>query len=338
MKASAAMIGSAVFYSFQYLDIQLQATTLSLSVWESSFYRGVSGAVVALLLHGICWCRRAAFWGKEKRALHTRGAIGGLSFLGTLVTLRHLSLPVATTVLSLSPFWTACCSPILFRRQSQTAPRFTGGYERVGILLCVLGVVLLFVGSMSEKDASTISTLDLVVGLLAAMGSTLCQSVVNMSISSVTLKDEPPFLLSLYPMVYTAIPGMVMMIVKSTGTTPLPPNLPLTWWLVARLSSTGVLAVGAQVLRVVALQNSSHVGITIWRFLDVPLSLLLEHWVLRGSRSPSGQDMAGMLLITVGCMIPPACRFTTGQKTTDGEGPATCPAIPPPPGSETLAV
>ena len=315
MKASLAMIGSAVCYSLQYMDIKRQALDLTspLSLWEASFYRGLSGAVIAFFLQMLLWVWNSSrpFWGREKKALHIRGMIGGLSFLGTIFALRHLSLSTATTALSLSPMWTACCSPLLFRRQPHTAPRPVNRVEIFGIALCLVGLGLLG-GSLSSFES-----LGMVFGLFAALGSTLCQSVVNLSISSVSLKDESPFLLSLYPMLYTVLLSLPGGIHKRS------------WRDMMRLSTTGVTADAAQVLRVVALQNSRRVGITIWRFLDVPLSLLFERWILGSNMKIPMMEMGGMICIFIGCILPPLCSIShtalnppVDQKTGDEEEPS----------------
>ena len=323
---SVCMICSALSYSLQYLDLKTTGDT----VWQSSFWRGVSGTTTALILH-LLWISRnrnmnmTNVFGEHKMALHTRGVLGGIAFLGSMTALYFLDLCVATTFLSLSPIWTGCCYYVVFYRQRAMRGRINmpapagepfSGIEMIGVVICVHGLLLIGWDHLFRNDPHQKNPIPFLIGALAAGGSTFCQAIVNLSIRS--MSTESPPLISLYPMLYTtaiAFPGVLYESIH------LPPVSSHHWM---RILAAGVLAVVAQLFRVMALQRSKTIGVMLWRFLDVPFSIILDRWVLGTPFRLA--TFLGVLLVTVGCVMPPTYHllFTThrlSQRMSDEEAP-----------------
>jgi len=297
------MIFSALSYSLQYLDLKTTGGT----VWQSSFWRGVSGTTTALILH-LLWISRnrnmaTNFCGEQKMALHTRGVLGGIAFLGSMTALYFLDLCVATTLLSLSPIWTGCCYYVVFHRQQVMRGRITitmpapagepfSKIEMIGVVICVHGLLLIGWDHLFHYQQG--KPIPFLIGVLAAGGSTFCQAIVNLSIRS--MSTESPPLISLYPMLYTtaiAFPGVLYESI----------HLPVSIHHWMRIIAAGVLAVVAQLFRVTALQRSKNIGVTLWRFLDVPFSIILDRWVLGTPFRLA--TVLGVLLVSMGCVMPP---------------------------------
>jgi drug/metabolite transporter (DMT)-like permease len=279
---------AAVFYALQYFNVKtMDAKTLgkhtSVSVWTMIVFRGVVGFVVALLVSGVVnkTCFHAI--GKEPKKLLVRGVLGAVSILCSFLGLTYLRLSVATSLLSTSPLWTgllmACrCSPIQWTWK-----------DTVGALLCMSGVVLV---SMEEYTSSSNanSTRDTMLGVVLCLTSSFLNAVVSVTVQG--LKDENPWVICLYPMACSMVLATPGAIVNRE------PLSDMGFLNMFSLCTTGMLSVLAQVCRTVSLQNTTHMGVVVLRYLDVPISVVLDIAFLRAR--PTLLTYGGIALIIVG--------------------------------------
>ena len=290
MKPPFWMAMAAVFYALQYFNVKaLDTKTLgkhtSVSVWTMIVFRGVVGFVVALFVSVAVNKTCVYAVGKEPKKLLVRGVLGAVSILGSFLGLTFIRLSVATALLSTSPLWTgllmACrCSPIQWTWK-----------DTVSALLCMSGVVLV---SMEEytysSTANSISARDTMFGVILCLTSSFLNAVVSVTVHG--LKDENPWVICLYPMACSMVLATPGALVERQ---PLSDMGPLDLFF---LCTTGMLSVLAQVCRTVSLQNTTHMGVVILRYLDVPISVLLDIAFLHAR--PTLLTYGGIVLILMG--------------------------------------
>jgi len=296
MKPPFWMALAAVFYALQYFNVKamnVRATekhSTSLNLWTVTVFRGIVGFVVALsvalplVLVKDDGCSPTI--GKEPKKLLVRGVLGAVSILGSFLGLTYLRLSVATALLSTSPLWTgllmACrCSPMQWTWK-----------DTVSALLCMSGVVLVSMEeyTYSSSANSTRDTMFGMLGVVLCLTSSFLNAVVSVTVHG--LKDENPWVICLYPMACSMVLATPGALVEKQ---PLSDMGPLDLF---SLCTTGMLSVLAQVCRTVSLQNTTHMGVVVLRYLDVPISVLLDIAFLRAR--PTLLTYGGIVLILMG--------------------------------------
>ena len=274
MKSSLWMTLSAFFYALQYFNVKLLHAHSDTSLWPVLLCRGVVGFGVALVVvvgRGCSSCGGTAVdWatigGRAPTKLLVRGMMGALSITGSFLGLQYLRLAVATSLLSTTPLWTAVLVILhkkygAAREDQQEIPRW-GWPATVGAVCCLSGIVL-----VSLDDATAQGEVEAVErpwrGVLLCLLSALVNAVVNVALHD--LKDENPWVVSMYPMACTVILSAPPAFLAADFPAP-----SLGLWI------TGVFSLAAQVCRTLALQETRNMGVVVLRYLDVPFSVVLE--------------------------------------------------------------
>ena len=303
MKPPFWMALAAVFYALQYFNVKVMdvkamdvkamgVKTLGkhtrVSVWSMIVFRGAVGFAVALLVSAVVNKTCFHAMGKEPKKLLVRGVLGAVSILCSFLGLTYLRLSVATALLSTSPLWTgllmACrCSPMQWTWK-----------DTASALLCMAGVVLVSMEeyTFSSNANSTRDTMLGMFGVVLCLTSSFLNAVVSVTVHG--LKDENPWIICLYPMACSMILATPRALVERQ---PLSDIGPLDLF---SLCTTGMLSVLAQVCRTVSLQNTTHMGVVVLRYLDVPLSVVLDIAFLHAR--PTLLTYGGIALILVGGM------------------------------------
>ena len=278
---SASMMTSAFFYSLQYLDVRTMTNVYP--IWTIVFFRGASGVLSTLILMCICRPTIVTSW-----ALHRRGLLGGLSIVCSFHALRYLNLSIATSILSLSPLWTGVFNQCHRRQEWRMI-------DTVGSLLCIMGMLVLSYPGFHEKSPH------FEIGFVAAMLSTLFTAGVNVTLYDI--REEHPLMLTLHSMVYCLMMGICgfaweMSMTSSSS------SLVLSLQLL-QLTTTGALSVLSQVFKNYAIQNASGLGVVVWRYLDIPFSVVWDMVLLHNHPSP--MVWIGIVIIGIGCLLR-ACQ------------------------------
>jgi drug/metabolite transporter (DMT)-like permease len=130
------------------------------------------------------------------------------------------------------------------------------------------------------------------LGVVLCLTSSFLNAVVSVTVQG--LKDENPWVICLYPMACSMVLATPGAIVNRQ------PLSDMGFLDLFSLCTTGMLSVLAQVCRTVSLQNTTHMGVVVLRYLDVPISVLLDIAFLRAR--PTLLTYGGVALILVGGM------------------------------------
>jgi drug/metabolite transporter (DMT)-like permease len=137
------------------------------------------------------------------------------------------------------------------------------------------------------------------IGFVAAMLSTLFTAGVNVTLYDI--REEHPLMLTLYSMVYCLMMGTCGFAWEmSTASSSLVLSMQLL-----QLTTTGALSVLSQVFKNYAIQNATGLGVVVWRYLDIPFSVLWDMVLLHNNPTP--MVWIGIAIIGIGCLLR-ACQ------------------------------
>lgn len=275
---SLSMMTSAFFYSLQYLDVRTMVDVYP--IWTIIFFRGASGVVSTLILLGIGRIRPVSI---HRWALHRRGVLGGLSILCGFHALDFLNLSIATTILSLAPLWTGIFHRCV-RQQEWRVP------DTIGSFLCLVGLVIMSYPGFHEKSPH------FKMGFGLAMLSSLFTAAVNLTLYDI--RDEHPLMLTFYSMLYCLLmsTGGFLWEMSVSSSSLWMPSLDLF-----QLTLTGLLSVLSQACKNYAIQNTKSLGVVVWRYLDIPFSILWDMVILQ--THPLVTTWIGIGIILLGCLL-----------------------------------
>ena len=273
-KPSLWMCVSAFFYSLQHLSVKLLSRHYS--VWWIIFARGIVGSSVTLTI--LLILKIQPLLGKNPFQLTLRGTYASLNIMLGFFALFYLQMSVATILFTTSSIWicvlTRCggCThewPLL---------------NNVGTLVSITGVGLL---TWCHIQRDLISTW----GIFFALASSFFNALSNITLRSV--RDESSWVICLYSMIFCLVGSIPGLFCVEKPTTLAIQDLELV--------STGVFSLLALQLKTMAIQQSSNMGIVLFRYLDVVFSCLFDYWIFHNRYGP--YDWTGMVLIVVGSLI-----------------------------------
>lgn len=288
MRSQLWMALAATFYALQYFNVKILHRHNHTSVWTIIAYRGLVGLAVASTI-AIAKKRTFCAAGNEPRKLVVRGMVGATSLVGSFLGLAFLRLSVATALLSSTPLWTgllvACwCSPMRW-----------GWRGTVGAIVCMTGVVLISTEEYTGPGPKTHA----LYGVFLCLTSSVLNAVVNVTVQGLT--NEDPWVISMYPMACSALLAMPGAILDWTRTRNDNALAPLD---ILSLCSTGLLSLLAQFCRTVSLQGTRDMGVVVLRYLDVPLSVILDIAFLHAR--PTFITYLGIVLVVMGGVLSTA--------------------------------
>jgi len=284
---------SAFFYALQYFNIKLLHEQHDSTLWPVLFCRGIVGfGVSGVVALARCGWNGQVFWGHAPSKLFARGMLGALSITGSFLGVEHLPLVVAIALLSTTPLWTALLvfwqktscfhgdDPIPLWRWPST----------IGALVCLTGIVLVSIDSSSFQPQQHAGWGGM-VGIVLCLSSSFLNAVVNLTLHD--LKDENPWIISMYPMACT----MILSAPPAFFLGDVFPKPSLGLWI------TGVFSLAAQVCRTMALQGTRDMGVVVLRYLDVPFSMMLEILLLKKEVLWTWRTGVGVALVVVGGVV-----------------------------------
>jgi drug/metabolite transporter (DMT)-like permease len=273
--ASMSMVISAFFYSLQYLDVHSMVEDYP--TWTIVFFRGVSGVVSAGVLMTVCRVEGSNTW-----MLHRRGVLGGLSIVCSFHALRLLNVSIASTVLATSPLWTCLMNRCFCLHQKWRR------VDTLGSMVCIGGLVVLSYPGFRANNS------EFQVGFVMAVLSAIFTAAVNITMREI--KDQHALVLSLYSMFYCTLFGVTGFVLE-TMRHPIQPSTNLI-----QLVSTGGLSILSQSFKNYAIQHSDGLGVIVWRYLDIPFSVMWDGIVFH--HLPSMMEWIGIVIIMIGCLLP----------------------------------
>jgi drug/metabolite transporter (DMT)-like permease len=274
------MILSAFLYSLMYLDVKLISTQYN--PWTVIFFRGTSGFITGLLI--ALFFQIKPLFGIKTKQLLLRGILGGAAISLSFLSMSYLSLSIGTTIVSTSPLWTALFSVFLKRKVWHKI-------DTLATILCLIGLGIITSFNYNDRN--------FLIYILFALLSAILQGGVNVMIDEI--KDENTIIISLYAMfgsIDVSITGFIYEQVK----TPLMYSNHI--W---QLCLTGFLSLGAQALKTKAIQVSDGLGVIIFRYLDVPFSMMWDTLILQTKLNLS--DYICIAFIMCGISLCIACKL-----------------------------
>jgi len=275
LSASLMMVSSAFLYSIQYLDVKIISFFGS---WTISFFRGVTGTAVSLLL-AVLYVDNIL--GKKRKQLLVRGVLGGLTLVTSFIAVVNLDLHVATVIIATSPLWTMFCA-----KKDTWKPRYT-----LASIACIGGLFL----SLYRKDYSNTH---IVIGVIGALCSSILTSAVNVMVFEI--KDEDTIVIVFYSMLcclFISCPGMIYEQLRPNG------NMVIASSSICHLielSMAGIFSFMAQSLKTRAIQLSDNIGVIILRYMDIIFSSIWDVVIFK--KQMDLLDIMGMIIIIASCL------------------------------------
>jgi len=167
--------------------------------------------------------------------------------------------------------------------------------NNLGVLVVFAGLFILlwpFDNKGVDRDYETFW------GILFALTSSIFNAMANVMIQEI--REESTLVIGWYSMTLCALFSSIALGISEFPSRGL---LSFQWeslyvWM---LMATGGLSLVAQNLKHYSLQTTQHLGILLFKHLDILFSLLWDHVVLKESIAP--KEIYAILLILVGCCI-----------------------------------
>jgi drug/metabolite transporter (DMT)-like permease len=319
------MLSGSFFYSLQYLDVKVLLSnpspdsTDSLDLpdyhydyWTLLFFRGMVGFLICWIVLGIN--QERPMIGRRPFRLCLRGILGAFSVLCSFITLHYLSLSVANVFFATTPIWSALYSCAYSDNTLWTRKNC------LSTLCCILGVVILaspqlfHLFSPSASETMKHQTVEFLLGMSFALFSTFLQSAVNVSI--VYMSDEKSLVTSFYSMGFTMVLGSYAFFNRQSypfhhfiyyyffdenKNKNNDDTFQIDWLETFELVMAGILTLTAQTCKTIALQTSKSFGVTVLRFVEIPLAVFWDIVLLHGTWNY--YELACILLLSLGIAL-----------------------------------
>jgi drug/metabolite transporter (DMT)-like permease len=276
-QASAWMLLSACLYSLQNAGVVFSGNDFSF--WTICVGRGLVGSI--LMLFFLLRAERKP--PANLRLLAVRSILGGLTVVLLFYAVLQCGLVVSSVLTSTSPLWAACLAPKDHRWSCKDV--LLGVWAFTGV------VVLMSDGLLSPgRELGR----GYYMGVVAALGSSLCQAGVNITVRG--LKDDSPALVSFWGMMGSVVVGLPGAVVEYKDHAISKPGVVE----VVSLMGTGILSALAQYCKTYSIQIAGSVSVLVLRHMEVVFSLLLGMMIFH--EALHWNAVVGLFMIVSACV------------------------------------
>ncbi|MGJ1203767.1 DMT family transporter [Sphingobacterium lactis] len=184
-KSVQYMLLAGLFFALMNVCVKFVA---HLPTLEVVFFRSVISLVATYV---ILKKDKIPLFGNNKKLLIFRGIAGCLGLIGSFYTIQHIPLGSAVTINYLSPLFTAILGIFVVKQKVRPI-------QFLFFALALSGVLML------KGFDSRISTLDLVIGLLAALFAAIAYNI----IAKLKTSEHPLVIIFYFPLVTLPVVGI----------------------------------------------------------------------------------------------------------------------------------
>ncbi|MVZ60846.1 EamA family transporter [Sphingobacterium humi] len=260
------MLLAGLFFALMNVCVKYVA---HLPTVEVVFFRSVFSLVASYI---ILKRDRIPVFGNNKRLLILRGIAGCIGLVGSFYTLQHIPLASAVTINYLSPFFTALLG-IFIVKQTIKPIRY------LYFALAIAGVIML------KGFDPRISTLDLIIGLTAALFAGLAYNI----IAKLKTSEHPLVIIFYFPLITLPFVGAYSIMHWTT---------PQGWdWLLLLL--IGIFTQIAQYYMTLSYQRANLAKVASLNYLGVIYALVFGYFLFQETFSEYALLGIFMILLAV---------------------------------------
>jgi len=264
MYASCFMIFSAFLYSIQNLFIKL---SMNHNIGVIGTFRGICGIIVTTPYFII---KRQYPICQNKFNVLLFSMLSMMSILLQFQALLYIDLAISTTIVSITPVWTAIFCYLLKRKDQWHY------LNSIGTLICLIGVSLLTYRNYKINNW---------IGIMYSLSSSVFTGALN--IISKDIPNDEIVIYIFYSMMSLCLvcPFLIQ-------------NIILHDYFIYPMGFSSVFAL---LFKTLAIQLSSNLGVILLRYLDIIFSIIWDIFIL--SKHLTRYEYFTMTLIFIGSLI-----------------------------------